>query len=214
MYKSLILGAALSFALAPAVLAQQGEQNFDHANFDAVDISGSFQARIEVGHEFQVRLVGAESDFDQVEIEMDRGELDVRQQRGLFGRQRDLDVTLIVTMPSISEAEFSRGVSAVLTGVDADRFDVEVSTGAYAELSGQCSRMDAEVSTGGSLRARSLECESVTAEASTGGEGDVFASQRINAEASTGGGLDIFGSPGARSSETVFGGSIRFVPES
>lgn len=211
MTHTLLAGLAAGLALTAGAVAQDAEQSFTYTGFDRIDISGQFEARIEVGDTWSVRMSGDMEDMDDVRVSTDDGELRVRARNRWFGNGGELDVTVVVTLPEIAAAEFGRGVSADLTGVDAHHFELEVSTGASATVSGQCTRLDAEVSTGGLLRARALECETVNAEASTGGSGDVYASDRIDAEASTGGELDVFGSPRSQARETSLGGSIRIV---
>ncbi|MEE2567509.1 GIN domain-containing protein [Hyphobacterium marinum] len=211
MTHTLLAGLAAGLALTANAAAQNAEQTFSHTGFDRIDISGQFEARIEVGETWSVQMSGDADDMDDVRIGTEDGELRVRARNRWFGNGGDLDVTLVVTMPDIAAAEFGRGISADLSGVNAGQFDLEVSTGASATISGQCTRLEAEVSTGGLMRARALECGTVAVEASTGGSGDVYASDRVDAEASTGGELDIFGSPRSHSRETSFGGSIRIV---
>ena len=211
MKNCLVTGLVSVLALSAAASAQNVERNFDDTGFDRIDLSGQFEARVEIGEGYSIQMSGDGDDMDRIRVETENGELRIRTRNRWFGNSRDTDVTVVVTMPRIESAEFSRGVEASLSGVDAERFDLEVSTGAYAQVTGRCGYLDAEVSTGGALRARGLQCETVTAEASTGGAGDVFASQRVDAEASTGGDLDIFGSPASHSRETSLGGSVRIV---
>ena len=210
MKTCLFTGLISALALSAAASAQDVERNFDEDGFDRIDLSGQFEVRIEIGEGYAIQMSGDADDMDRVRVETENGELRIRTRNRWFGNSRDLDVMVVMTMPRIDAAELSRGVEASLSGVDAERFDLEVSTGAYAQVTGRCGYLDAEVSTGGALRARNLICERVDAEASTGADADLTATQRIDAEASTGGDLDIFGSPASRSFESSFGGSVRF----
>ena len=113
-------------------------------------------------------------------------------------------------MSDFESLDFSRGISARVTDIQAGHLDVDINTGAAARLSGTCETLVIGLSTGVSLNARDLVCEDVDLEASTGADASVHATSRIEARASMGADIDVYGSPGERDVNVSMGGDISF----
>lgn len=208
--RNLILTAFGAAALSGGVASAQDVQQLDLTGFDRINAGGGYQLVVEVGESWSVTLDGDSDDFDEIEASVDGDELVLRQHQRMFRGRRALDVTVRVTLPAINAVDFHRGVESEITGIAADAFSVDVSTGAEVELSGTCGTLDVDLSTGGSLQARFLECQSVDVEASTGAEGRLFAGERAEVHASMGASVRVFGSPSDREAQSSMGGEIRF----
>ncbi len=202
-----ILFCTLTAALLSSAPAAQ-ERTLDLDDFDSVDVAGGFDVEIEIGEETRVTLDGEPGDVEDIEIEVEDGVLEAEQKWKFLGRNSDLDATLRITTPALTELEAARGADVRLSGLDNDSFDIESSTGAMIEASGQCDSLSAEASTGGVLNARSLECRAVSIEVSTGAVAEVYASERVEGEASTGGEAEVYGAPAAFEADSSLGGSI------
>lgn len=205
MTKSLFIALAATLVSAPA-FAQ--ERSLDVAEFDVIDIAGSFAVEIEIGEETRVTLDGEPGDIEDIEISSEDGVLEAEQKWKFLGSNSDLDVTLHVVTPALTELEAGRGADVALTGLQAQNLALGVFTGASVEAEGECETLDVELSTGGVLDARALECRNVTVEASTGGVAELFASESLEGEANTGGEVEVFGAPSAFSADVSLGGDI------
>jgi len=194
--------------LAGSALALDN-QSFDLENFNSIDAGGGFSLVVSVGEEQSVRFEGDGADFDEMEIEVRGSELRLDQDRGLFSRQNHLDVTVYVTMPALESLDFSRGIEADVSGLNSAHLDLDVSTGAEVDLSGQCQNMSLDMSTGAILDARELVCSEVDADASTGAEARIHASEGIDASASMGAMIRVYGSPAQTHVSSSMGGSVR-----
>jgi len=204
MKSALTLAAA---ALISAGAHAQDDQNY--TGFTGVEAGGQFDLVITVGGDFSVVADGDPEDIAEIKIDRRGDDLELEQKSGLFGRTKDLDVTYRITMPSFDDGDFSRGLSARVSGVAGGDVDLDVSTGALVEVSGRCDRVDVDVSTGGELDAEALECRDANVDASTGGGADVFASESVDADATLGGYVEVHGGPGRFSIDESLGGEVR-----
>ncbi len=205
------LTSALAIAAGLSVAAHaQDSRDIDVAEFDSIDAGGGMRLVVTVGEAQSVRLVGDADEFDDVEIDVRRGELDIDQDSGWFGRRSSLDVTVEVTVPSLDELDVGRGINAEVTGISSDQLWVDVSTGARLEVSGTCGDLEVDLSTGAVMYGDSLVCENVDVDASTGASGRLHASESASARASTGASIRVSGSPSRRDARSSLGGSVRF----
>lgn len=207
--RKFLMGATAA-VLATGMAAAQDSRDVDVEAFDSIDAGGGMRLVVTVGEAHSVRLTGDADDFDDVEISVRRGELNIDQDTGWFGRRHGLDVTVEVTLPAVDELDMGRGISAEVSGVSAGELWIDVSTGARLEVAGTCADLEADLSTGAVLVASDLVCENVDIDASTGAAGRVHASDSASARASTGADLRISGSPERRDSRASLGGNVRF----
>lgn len=207
--KQLTSALAIAAGLSMAAHAQES-RDIDVAEFDSIDAGGGMRLVVVVGETHTVRIVGDADEFDDVEIDVRRGELDIDQDSGWFGRRSGLDVTVEVTVPSLDELDVGRGINAEVTGIASDQLWIDVSTGARLEVSGTCSDLEVDLSTGAVLYADGLVCENVDVDASTGASGRLHASESASARASTGASIRVSGSPSRRDARSSLGGSVRF----
>lgn len=205
MTKLLSIAIVLAFPAAP-VMAQ--ERTLDVSEFNEIDIAGDFKVEIEIGDETRVTLDGEPGDIEDIEISVDNGVLEAEQEWKFLGSNSELNATLFIVTPSLAELEVGRGADVTLAGLNAGSFGLGVFTGAHVEASGKCDRLDAEISTGGVLEARTLECGHVAVEISTGGVAELFARDSLEGEANTGGEVEVYGAPAAFSADVSLGGDI------
>ncbi|MFT6661887.1 MAG: hypothetical protein ACJA0K_001883 [Maricaulis maris] len=205
---TILAGTALAaLALTAPGLAQDSETR-EFAGFTAIDANGGYELVVVQGETFSVELVGDADDFDDIEIEVERGTLEIDQDTGWFSRRHSLDVVVQVTMPVIEELDFGRGLSAEVSGIDSEQLDVDVSTGASVRLSGSCNALEIDASTGTSLNARNLICARVNVDASTGASVSAHATEASDASASMGASVRIHGNPPSRHASSSMGGSV------
>ena len=206
--RTLATAFAAIAVLGGSALAQNDQSEVTVGAFDRVEAGGGYRIEIVQGDTDTVRLEGDSSDFDEIEISVRNGRLDISQDSGWFSRRRDLDVVVIVTMSHIESLEFNRGISARVDGVDAGSLELSVNTGAVARVSGTCARLEVDVTTGASLSASGLVCQRVEAHASTGAEASLHAVVQVEAHASMGASLRIHGAPPQYEVSSSMGGDV------
>lgn len=213
MKQVFLSGLAMTALLAGTAVAQDSREV--HAGpFDRINAGGGFEVEIIQGDTPSVRLVGDAGDFDDVEVDVRNGLLDIDQDTGFFSRRRSLDVVVEITVTHLTELDFNRGVSVQGRDLVLGDLELEVSTGAEVRLSGSCATLDAHVSTGAYAHAGDLVCEDVDASGSTGADLRAHATQSVSGRASTGASIRVYGSPSRYEFRTSMGGSARLSSES
>jgi len=206
-----ILAALCGTAILAGTGWAQDSRDVEIGDFDRIEARGGLRLEIVHGDTPGVRLEGDAGDFDDVEVAVQGDRLSIEQHSGWFSARRQLDVVVHVTMSEFESLDFSRGISARVTGIEAGHLEVDINTGAAARLSGRCETLAIGMSTGVSLNARDLVCEAVELEASTGAEASVHATSRIQARASMGADIRVYGSPDDRDLSASMGGDISFA---
>ena len=209
MKLSAFLAGAAAIAMTSTALAQDA-QNVDVESFSRINAGGGYRLVVTQGDSHTLRLEGDSSDFSKVEIDVRRDGLYLEQETRLFGRNRGLDVTVHVTVPSLDELDFSRGVRADVESFEFSSLEIDISTGAFASVAGSCGELDVSGSTGAAFDGRDLECQIVDVSTSTGASARVHAAQSVDASASLGGDVVVYGSPRSHDSSETMGGNVRF----
>lgn len=208
MIKPLTLSAIFA---ATACTAWAGTtETYDFSGFDELDISAGVEVIYEASNNFSVVADFSRGGPDDMKIRQDGDRLYIsRKMKSGWGDK--LRVTVRVTSPELNAIEASSGSSIEATGISADDFDLKVSSGASAELSGTCGNLDLKVSSGGRADAKDLHCRTLTATAGSGGSADAYASESATGKTSTGGSIDVWGNPPVRTANhSISGGSTDF----
>lgn len=209
-FASLAAVAALSASLSLPAFAQDS-QSVDVEAFDRIDAAGQFRLILVQGETHSVRLEGDGSEFDEVEVSVRRGELELDQDMRWFGNSRSVDVTVYVTAPGFTHMDFGRGIGAEVRDFETGELDLEVSTGAVVRMTGSCSELDLSMSTGSVFYGEDFVCTNVRARASTGSSGNVHATGFADVRASMGADYDVHGNPQNRELRSSMGASVRLV---
>ena len=209
-----LTGALTGAALLAAPAFAQDRRDIEVDAFHAIEAGGGMRVEVEHGDAPAVWLDGDAGDFEDVRVRVRNGRLDIGRDTGLFNFGSGPDVTVHVVATGLDSLDFGQGVSARVTGLDADDLEVEISTGSAARLDGRCTTLDVDVSTGGMLEASALICEDVEASASTGGSASLHASHSLSGRASMGGELDVHGGPEVHDLRMSMGGDIRIRDDS
>lgn len=192
----------MTIAAAGAGLAAKNDhvtKKLDLSGYDKIDISGVYELDVEVGPEFSITLSGEEDEMELVEATVKNGVLRLgraeRKKRGFRLNHDHESIEATITLPALTSLEVSGVVDGKITGIDAERFDVDISGVGDMTLEGECGYLDASVSGVGDLDAEELECRSVDVDVSGVGSASVYASEEVDADISGMGDIDIFGSP-------------------
>ncbi len=194
------------FALAAAGAAvADGDdkitRNLDLSGFERIEISGVYELDVRVGPGYSIEISGPDDEMNRVEASVKNGVLILDQRdrkrgekrRGWRDNREGIDA--VITLPSLTGLEVSGVVDGKISGIDADRFDIDISGVGDMELDGECGTLDADVSGVGDLDAEALECRVVSVEVSGVGSASVYASEEVEAQVSGMGDIDIYGSP-------------------
>lgn len=209
--------AATAFKVAWGDISDIGERDRGNdksesvaaTDFDRIKIAGVFELGVSVGGEYSVTLSGKEDDLARTSAIVENGVLILHtRERGADGKRRFVKhgVTATISMPALSGIDVTGVVDGDITGVEAEKFDADVSGVGELELAGVCGTLDAEVSGVGELDAENLKCKVVSIDVSGVGEAKVYASDSADADIAGIGSIDIYGSPAQLSkSATPFG---------
>lgn len=175
-------------------------RNLDLTGFDRIEISGVYEMNVQVGSDYSIELSGPENEMERVEASVKNGVLILDQRDRKRGEKRRRlknrkGIDAVITLPSLAGLEVSGVVDGEITGIDSDRFDLDISGVGDMEIAGECGTLDADVSGVGDLEAENLQCRSVTVDVSGVGSASVYASEEVDAEVSGMGDIDIYGSP-------------------
>jgi len=101
--------------------------------------------------------------------------------------------------------------STIKLNFEVQKLKSKAASGGILELTGSADNHAATVTSGGILKAKSLETKQTTVGITAGGEADVYASDFVDAKTTAGGTIDVFGSPKQVNQKTAAGGKINVV---
>lgn len=186
-------------------------QNLELSGFEEIEVEGVFELDVTVGGDFSVRISGAPETIGDLEATVENGALVLSQDddivigRGKLGKQ---GMTAVITLPVLTEIEIAGVADGQVRGVDAEEFRADLAGVGDLVISGDCGRLDAQVSGVGELNARALECRDADIVVSGVGSASVYASESVDASVSGIGSIDIYGSPSQVDRQTSFLSSI------
>jgi hypothetical protein len=197
---------AATLGLGACVAGKDESATYQLQGFDSIEISTGVEAILKQGP-FAVHAQSRGNDLSRLEIEV-RGTTLHLARRFLFTLGPAPAYTITVTAPSYTAIKASTGSKIDGENLQLIDMDVEASTGASVNLSGICTGIEVETSSGAVIDADTLKCASAVAKASSGGNAGLWASEKADGEASTGGVISFFGSPPAVEKETSTGGVV------
>lgn len=196
--------SVLSLCAASAALASDNNKinrTLDLSGFDRIEIAGVYDLEVEVGPDYAIELRGRQADLDRVEATVRDGELRLGKKERQRGERRwnfnnqEKGVDARITLPALNGLGVSGVVDGEVSGIDAERFEIDLSGVGDVSLEGECGALEADVSGVGDLDAEDLECRSVDIQVSGVGGAKVYASEEAEAGVSGMGDIDIYGSP-------------------
>ncbi|NNE56988.1 MAG: hypothetical protein HKN36_02670 [Hellea sp.] len=170
-------------------------QNFDLTGFDAIDISGVYDAEILVGNDYSIRLEGSEKDMEHARVELDGKTLELGKVNGKSRWNNGHTIEAYITLPKLAALDVSGVTDALVTGVDSENFELDVSGVADVIIDGSCGALEADISGVSDIEAADFKCKSADVDMSGVGDITVFASESIDADVSGVGDVVVYGSP-------------------
>lgn len=202
--------AAVTAALIAATPAFAESRDFDLPDFDRIDISSGVKLVASVGGAQSVSVETSNGDFSDFEIKVKNGELSVsREWNRLSWHHKRADYKVTVSVPTLNGFGASSGSHAMITNVDSEDFAMDLSSGAYAEITGNCDNCSLDLSSGANLDGTELVCESAEIDVSSGGHGKLVVRESVVADASSGGHVSVYGNPTRVNIDKSSGGRIK-----
>ncbi|MCI4645815.1 MAG: DUF2807 domain-containing protein [Hyphomonadaceae bacterium] len=187
----------------------------DLSGVEFLDTSAGLTVIYTVADAYSIDVEVRRGDLETVRIEREGSTLEVgRTRKNGWNWDNNLDATVTISGPNLKGVEASSGSSAQVTGVMANDFLIDVSSGAAAEVSGRCETLTVDVSSGADVDADALLCEDGAVDASSGGSAEIYLTGHVDIDVSSGADVDVEGGARLRSADKSSGGSysIRSAP--
>lgn len=211
MKTMITIGALFCAAACTTPAVAEKSDAYDFTGFDELDIAAGIAVEFTQADEYAVVAEFERGDGDNIKIRQDGDRLYIARKSSLPWQNDRTKVIVRVSAPSLEAIEASSGSNLTAEGVSASKIEIDVSSGASVDLSGECDTADIRVNSGGSLSAKGFECVHVTTKASSGGSVKAYASASVDSNTSSGGNVSIYGNPPEREANNpISGGSTRF----
>jgi hypothetical protein len=199
-----------------------------YSDFDALEVHNGFKVDVSRDDAYSVVVRADDNVVDLVEVSQQGGTLRIRLTPGRIYNLRKATLEAEVTMPEVSELDWSGGTRGTVTGFESNaRLDVELSGGSHANgtieagdvsfdlsggshatLAGVAKDATVEASGGSHAKLGDLKVGDAKVKASGGSHVTVNASGRLDADASGGSHVYYVGSPTLGSVDSSGGGSV------
>jgi len=196
-------------------------------DFSTVRVFDKINVTLVKGTENKIVLKGEGS--NDVEVVTKNNDLKIRMKLTKILQGENIDAT--VYYKSVDVVEASEGAyvgssdtfkstafevnakegSTIKLNFEVQKLKSKAASGGILELTGSADNHAATVTSGGILKAKSLETKQTTVGITAGGEADVYASDFVDAKTTAGGTIDVFGSPKQVNQKTAAGGKINVV---
>ena len=160
--------------------------------FSKLEISGIFSAKVFVGGEAKLKLIAEKNLIKYIKIRRKGKRLIIYSTRNLSPRRKLL---VLIKTPTLESIE-SSGVTRVFAkGIQAERFDVEVSGASEVKIIGRGVKLNADVSGASYLNAQHFVADVVEADCSGASKALVNAKGKLIADASGASSILFVGEP-------------------
>jgi len=215
MHRTLfVLPALLAFPLAGCVVGMADGQPYSetlrgsYANFDRVDVSAGIETVVSQGP-FDVKAeVLKGNGFDLLIVEVVGDTLRISRKPQMFNYDGPR-YRVTVSAPAYKEFDASSGSRLEGANLSLQAISAGVSSGASMSLTGVCTTLDLDVSSGASFDGEGLRCENAMVDASSGANASAYATQLADGDASSGASVSFHGKPAQFHEDTSSGGSVR-----
>lgn len=184
-----ILGATV---FATASLARDATESRDVDEFSRIVIEGAMDLVIEVGGSQSVEVTTDSDYMSRVETRVKGDALYITQEGG---RWYSKDIDIEITVRSLDGIYLEGAADIDATGIDSDRFELNINGAGDITLEGTCGTVVIEINGAGDVDAEDLKCKSVDVTINGAGDVDASASESVKAELNGVGDITIHGDP-------------------
>lgn len=167
------------------------------SDFDAVDVRGVYRLNIVVGDDYKVFTSGQPKEVEHMRVYVKNGVLVLDQDKDDKRKNRNSNdgVWVDIALPEMSALSISGVGTGDVTGVKAERFEMDVSGVGELEINGTCGRLETSMRGVGEIDARGLECKRAEVNLKGVGEVSLFASESVDVTAKGIGQVNVYGKP-------------------
>lgn len=209
MHYSKLLAASLSAGLlmsTPLAAAHEIDdsdyikQTHDLSGFTDISIEGVFELDVQVGEGFSVKTSGRPEDVEHMDVYVKNGTLvlatdDKKKNWNLGKKNNNHGIRAMITLPSLEAVEVAGIATGKVSGIDAERFEIETAGISNVTYEGRCGQLEMEQAGLGQTDASELKCEDVNVDLAGMGELKVYASKSVDADAAGMGKIEVYGNP-------------------
>lgn len=205
-------------------------RTFRETDFDRVDVSGAYHARLRQGSTFRVVARGNEDDLNDVRVRVNGSTLEIEPKRSVrwFQWHTKHPVVFDIELPTLAGLEVSGASHADVSGFRGTDFEIEqsgaswlrlamdgspvkldVSGASHTLLTGTTPKLTADLSGACELRGRNLKAVDASIDASGASRASVRVSRELNADASGASHITYYGHPTDATTNSSGAGSVR-----
>lgn len=163
------------------------------AEFDAVQISGSFDVEVEVGGPQRVEVFGDANLLEHVLTEVRGGSLEVGMERGSYSTKRDLLVR--ITIPDLRAAALHGSGDLSVVGVERDALAFSITGSGSLRASGAAHSVTVDCSGSGDAKLGSLAVQEAAVVVSGSSDVQINSAKRLDVSMSGSGDVRYSGHP-------------------
>jgi len=167
-------------------------ENRKVSEFTKIDASGAYTIRIKVGEQPSIRIKAEENLLSLIRTYVKGNTLIIDNKKNLSPRK---ELLIEITTNELVALECSGANDIKVSGIDSDRFEVELSGAGSIELSGVSDKFYGDLSGAGSINARNLLANKVFISVSGAASANVHAKEFLDASVSGVGSIDYYGEP-------------------
>lgn len=209
--KATLFGLTLAAVPISSALADVSETR-EVDPFTKIVADGMMNVEIAVGGEQSVTVTAnRERYLNETRTRVRDGTLVISTEEisGFFSFLRDIDIDVVITVPSLESVMLDGMGNIEATGIAAEGFEITLDGMGNIEVEGTCESGNFLLDGMGNLDARRLECKSVRVKLDGMGNADVFASEYADAWSDGMGSITIYGNPAETDTRTEGMGDIR-----
>lgn len=188
---------------------------YDFTGFDSLSITGVYELDVTVGGDYALTLSGPEKEMRRITVTQEEKTLILGHEntdKGTTRNSRD-SVLATLTLPNLNALEIAGVSTGKISGVESDRFLLDIGGVGEVEISGTCGILDADIAGVGAMVLKDLKCKSATVNLAGVGELSVYASEQLDVSAAGIGGVNVYGNPKSVNTSKSLLSSIKFYDE-
>jgi len=189
------LGVALCVSTSAFAFSDVTEtRNVDP--FHGIRILGGVELKVNVGGDQTLQVTADKKHMNMIETDVDDGILIIGQEdHDDSWFDKDEDITVTITMPSLSLLDVRGAIDGTIKGVESDKIAIEIRGAAGVKVEGTCGALELEIAGAGAVDAEKLICKSVDVSLRGTGYASVYATEAVDADLRGVGAINIYGDP-------------------
>ncbi|GAB3501802.1 head GIN domain-containing protein [Emticicia fontis] len=110
----------------------QDKRTFNVSGFDKLDMGSAFVINVTQASSYKVEVEGREQDVKDLVVKVSGGKLNIGYPNNWGGWKNRKEVYITITMPKLTEVDFSGASKSKVTGFSSDKLDISVSGASQA----------------------------------------------------------------------------------